>query len=177
MPTPPDFTAGTALAAASLDKIGLWKVANGTATAGTLIIANCFSSDYDNYRLYIGATGNNGAEVTGQLRVGGTTANTNYNWALWGMVEGSGFTSYTITAQPYFTLTYGVGLFLGDIYGPNLAQQTWLDGQQNMDVFGSIYYRRVGSRHTTATAYTDLVLTIGSSITIRYAIYGYNKLT
>ena len=59
MPTPPDFTAGTSLAAASLNKVGLWLVKTQTVGTGvtSVTVTNAFSADYDNYLVhYTGGT-------------------------------------------------------------------------------------------------------------------------
>ena len=51
MPTPPDFTAYTSLAAASLNKVGLWLVKTQAVGSGvsSVTVSSCFSADYDNY--------------------------------------------------------------------------------------------------------------------------------
>jgi hypothetical protein len=53
MPTPPDFTNGTALDASSLNALGLWLVKKVTIGAGvtSVPVTNCFSADYENYKI------------------------------------------------------------------------------------------------------------------------------
>jgi hypothetical protein len=157
---------------------GLQLITSGIiTTAGDTILDNCFSSQYDIYRIHVHATGNNGSEIVGRLRTGTNTVATNtYRWGLYGQIEAGAANNYTDANVSFFTLTYGDGFFSGDIAAPFLAQQTWLHGTQSMNVFGTYYYRTVGSRNVNATSYESFVLNSGSSsITARYSLYGYRK--
>jgi hypothetical protein len=173
------FTTGEVLTASDtntyLNSGGLVTVASGTATAGTLIIAGAFSSTYDSYRLILNAIGNSGAEISAQFRIGTTTSTASYNWALWGLTEAGAVADYAATGNSFLTTTYGVGSFACDIFAPFLAQETWYSGTQTMNVGGTVYLRQVGGRHTPATSYDQLVLTIPSSTTVRYSLMGYRK--
>lgn len=53
MSTPPTFSNGTALDASSLNKVGMWLVSKTTVPAGqtAVTVANCFSADFDAYRV------------------------------------------------------------------------------------------------------------------------------
>jgi hypothetical protein len=89
MPTPPDFTAGTALAAASLNKIGLWEIASKTWTSTTAgqQIDSCFTSSFTNYRVIVNATRVGTSPDNVYMRfVDGTTVDT-------GSVYGSNITT------------------------------------------------------------------------------------
>ena len=75
MPTPPDFTNGTALDASSLNSVGLWLVK--TQTIGTAVpsvtVTNAFSADYNNYLITVnGGVGSTPAAAALQL-TGSTT--------------------------------------------------------------------------------------------------------
>jgi len=174
-----NFTDGTALPASDINTYltngGLVTIASGSATAGTLIITSAFSSTYDNYRLVLHAIGNNGAEISAQFRVGSTTSATGYNWGLWGLLENGTVSNYAATNQVFLTTTYGVGSFCADIFAPFLAQETWYAGTQVMNVAGTFYLRQVGGRHTPATSYDQLVITVPTSVTIRYSLMGYRR--
>jgi hypothetical protein len=69
MPTPPDFTAYTPLAAASLNKVGLWLVKTQTVGSGvaSVTVTGAFSSDYNNY--FVTWTGGTGSVGGAQLRI------------------------------------------------------------------------------------------------------------
>ena len=174
-----NFTDGTALPATDINTYltngGLVTIASGTATAGALIITSAFSSTYDNYRLVINAVGNNGAEITAQFRIGTATSTASYNWALWGLTEAGATANYAATGNSFLTTTYGVGSFSADIFAPFLAQETWYAGTQVMNAGGTVYLRQVGGRHTPATSYDQLVLTVPSSTTMRYSLMGYRR--
>lgn len=52
MATPPVFVANTVLTAAQMNKIGLWLIDHQSVSGGaSIVFTNCFSSDYDQYRL------------------------------------------------------------------------------------------------------------------------------
>ena len=52
MATPPVFVANTVLTASQMNSIGLWQIDMQTVTTGASItFTNCFSSDYDHYRI------------------------------------------------------------------------------------------------------------------------------
>jgi hypothetical protein len=54
----PDFSPGEVLTAAAMDSIGLWKVTTATVSGQpTLTVDNCFSANYENYRIVINMTG------------------------------------------------------------------------------------------------------------------------
>jgi len=74
MPTPPDFTNGTALEASSLNSIVLWKVAQTTFTASALPFINgCFSSTYENYRINMNLSTSAVTTVRFRFRFGTST--------------------------------------------------------------------------------------------------------
>lgn len=154
---------------------GLVTIASGTATAGTLIIAGAFSSTYDSYRLVINASGSSSGEISAQFRVGTTTSNNSYNWALWGSLDSGTASNYAATNQSFLTTTYGIGSCVLDIFAPYLAQETWYAGTQVMNAFGTYYNRQIGGRHTQTTSYDQLVIVVPASVTIRYSLMGYRK--
>jgi len=173
------FTDAVALPASDINTYltngGLVTIASGTATAGTLIISGAFSSTYDSYRLVMNAIGNSGAEISAQFRVGSTTSATGYNWGLWGLLENGTVSNYAATNQVFLTTCYGVGSCVLDLFAPYLAQETWYTGTQIMNVSGTVYLRNIGGRHTPATSYDQLVITVPASVTLRYSLMGYRK--
>jgi hypothetical protein len=81
MPTPPDFTNGTALDASSLNAVGLWKIADGTFAGATTFDVTGFSSTFTEYRLILRTRRVDTAGAgtfTGQIRSSGTPITTGY---------------------------------------------------------------------------------------------------
>ncbi len=114
MPTPPDFTAGTALAAASLNKIGLWEIASKTWTSTTNAqqIDSCFTSSFDNYRLVLTATSNQSTPAYMYYQmVDGTTA---YAGAQYFANPVYSFTGGAPTANWNTFVTVGYAGWIGD---------------------------------------------------------------
>lgn len=64
MATPPTFSSGAILTAAQMNAVGLWLVKSQTIGAGvtSVVVANAFSADYDNYLITVsgGTTSANG---------------------------------------------------------------------------------------------------------------------
>lgn len=95
MATPPDFTNGTPLDASSLNKIGMHLVTAATFSGtGAIILNNCFTSDYLNYRVVYTITNSNGqAGYVLRLRAGGSDSVSSYSsvgtWMY--LSAGSGF--------------------------------------------------------------------------------------
>lgn len=76
MPTPPNFTAYTPLAASTLNKVGMWLIKSQTIGSGvsSVTVTDAFSADYDNYLItYTNGTGTTLGDI--RLQLGSTTAN------------------------------------------------------------------------------------------------------
>jgi hypothetical protein len=76
MPTPPDFTNGTALEASSLNAVGLWLVKTQTVGTGvsSVTVTDAFSADWDNYKItYTG--GNCSTQMNIRMRMGSNLTN------------------------------------------------------------------------------------------------------
>jgi hypothetical protein len=131
----PDFSPGEVLTAAAMDSIGLWLVK--TVTVGSNVasvpVTDCFSANYDNYRIVI--SGIDSASASSELRFqlnNQTTAI--YNWS------------------------YSLGTFGGNAIanaGAN-SQNTWLVGLSgdNDDTFASVEVSNpfVSNRRTVFTS-------------------------
>ncbi len=154
MPTPPDFSAGSVLTAAQLDKIGLWRVGGATfagATSGTF--DNVFTTDYDAYRVVIsncyGVSQLNSWYLR-FLNTSGTPLTTSYYSTSYGQDYASGTTGF-------LTFSTTIGVYLGpianasgsgltlDIYNPRLAATTAVTGQ-----YATVYS---GSQFSGGTIY------------------------
>jgi len=144
MPTPPDFTAGTALAAASLNAVGLWRITptgisgTGASLSGAKItlttctaakISGVFSADYENY-LLVGRAITTTGDIYAQFMVGTTETTTNYNYAMMQAYAGAGVTAVRTagtTALTMFAMGAGTTTYCSstvDIFAPQLATAT-----------------------------------------------------
>ena len=97
MATPPDFTDGTALAASSLNAVGLWLVKTQTIGTGvsSVTVSDAFSSTYNNYLVTVA-----GGAASGNSYFGfrcGTTA-TGYRFSF-------NYTDFTNTPVAVGTVT------------------------------------------------------------------------
>lgn len=88
----PDFSPGEVLTAAAMDSIGLWLISTTTIGSGvtSVPVNNCFSSNYDNYRIEIYADSSNGT-ASHELQLNGNTTNYYINGSIYA------WTSATIT--------------------------------------------------------------------------------
>lgn len=196
MPTPPDFTSGTALAAATLQKVGLWRVTSGTFTGITtgapLDINSVFTSDYTNYVLHLRASATvANANTIVRMRTNTGQDNTAvYNYAWGGSFVAAGptysYAGYAIT-NPFAPDTqFFSGILAGngysgttrlEFFSPNVARATRLHGQSYVDYTGTHYNLAITGTGevSTATVYTGLrIFPIAGTIAGEYALYGYN---
>lgn len=197
MPTPPDFTAGTSLAAASLNGIGLWEVKSEnsvTATNGAPYgVQSVFTSDYRNYRLVWYAsqtvangdfsiqfyTGTNTPATTAVYGYawGGSwaTATPTYSWAAYSQT--SPFTPSTLL---YLGATIGTGYSAHgwlDIYTPQIANTSTRFMGQAFCAYTGLYYNLAlhGSGGAeTSSQYTGFrFIPSAGTATVTYRLYGY----
>jgi hypothetical protein len=179
MTTPPDFTAYTPLAAATLNKVGLWLVKSQAVGSGvsSVTVTDAFSADYDNYRiLYIGGTQSASANV--DLSLGASS--TGYNSVLL-------YTSSTSSSPQAASINNGnawnwVGgasagqssHVLVDLLGPYLSSYTKMrnGAYQNDNNYGTCNgEHRVATSYTSFTIYASSGTFTGGTI----CIYGYNN--
>ena len=194
MPTPPDFTNGTALQASSLAAIGLWKV-TPTSVAGTgvtlssgqvvftgstaISINGCFTSTFRRYRVEINYTHTVGQVFYWRLRAAGADANTNN----YGYI--TAYRGYATAAQGNFSgnalstsvIAFGTanvpGFLSFDIDAPQLAERTSLTGHCDWQDAAAW----VASQHSLANAYDGMTffLASGGTTTGTINIYGYRS--
>jgi hypothetical protein len=187
MATPPTFTAGSILTASQMNNVGLWRVGSATATSGTTLdIANCFSSDFDAYRVVLSNVRFAAAgSFSFQLMNGTTPSASNYAWAVQqvaydasGGPSGSGYPSYVTNWRTISDFSTSAGAFSCDIFNPFLAQYSYysFNGTDSRAING--YGLRVGGGiHADATSYSSLrFTTTASTITnVVATVYGYRK--
>jgi hypothetical protein len=178
----PDFSPGEVLTASAMDSIGLWLVGSTTVTAQTTaILDGCFSSSYRDYLLVVDVTGGtSNQELVMNFRVGGAAAVTNYNYSQWGALP-NGTASNTTTggADTKVALTFipqtqqnSCNYFIGQ---PNLAVFTSFSGDWLYDDGTTTIARRTIGRHRTATAYTGVQVSTGTTWTGKISVFGYRN--
>jgi hypothetical protein len=150
---------------------------SGTAAA-SLIIDNCFTSTYENYRLIVVGKASTDVYCKIQFRVGGVAAATNYAYQTF-TVNGTSTVAASASAQTgghlFATNTDDTNASSIDLYKPNIAIATGYTAASLYNS-GTISYNFVSGRHSTATAYDGFVIypTTGT-ITASVYVYGYSK--
>lgn len=182
MATPPDFTAGQVLTAAQMDKIGQWLVVNATFTAVSAVnVNNCFTSDYENYRLIFKVDASSTSQnVAFRLRASGTDSTASYYFSgLAGNLAADTtayFTRSNNASSATVATTFQTGVRTMDltVYGPQLARATFFSGWYTSS--NEFINYNVGGGHNVATAYDgfSLLAGAGSPATIggEYWVFG-----
>lgn len=157
---------------------GLTVVKAETAFSGVTSVTadNVFSASYTNYVIVIRATYTTAGVINYQLRVGGVTAATNYDYQY---MKGSSTTISGARATGQTSAEFGaigenMSVFTLWLSGPALAESTtgWSTGSYS--ITGGIQVWTEASRHSTATAYDGIIFT-GGTMTGSYTIYGLGK--
>jgi hypothetical protein len=180
MPIPSGYTSGQVVQAVPTGINSAFvcvKAETAFTAAATVTADNVFTSAYTNYKIIATFTAVTGAATTQQLRVGGVTATTNYDYQTLdlnatvvtaGRATGATSFAFGATATTANTIVW-------DFFQPNLAAATGVICATANTFAGnvtSIYYT---GRHTTATAYDGIILSFASNATGTYTIYGYGK--
>jgi hypothetical protein len=176
----PDFSPGEVLTAAAMDSIGLWLVKTVTIGVGatTVPVTNCFSSDYNNYRIVInGGTATSNGSLLVQLN--GATGTTYQHFGYYGSFGVNSLIPYapplgTSWTDALISSTVGYGGTV-DIFGPNLAQPTYATAWSTS---GATAYNFALQETSSAqhTGFTLAPLNVGVTLTggtIR--VYGYRN--
>jgi hypothetical protein len=178
----PDFSPGEVLTAAAMDSIGLWLVKTQTfATATSPVnITDCFTADYDNYRIVANIFGSAASFCTLQYLVG-TTPETGASYSRRGWYQvgstlaaynGSGETSHFF-AQ-YGTTSSSFGATACDVFNPQKATRTAIN-IRNLDLSSADTYD-ISGQNTSTSLFTGFRLNATSgnlSGTVR--VYGYRN--
>jgi hypothetical protein len=157
--------------------------AETTVTAASSFTAdNIFTSSYSNYFMLMRFTTTSTAGPALQLRVGGVSASSNYNWQ---QISANGS---TISAARYnsnssidvingtngnFPAQYSITLM-----SPAVATETnfYMNPAFSSGNFTAVRADTNWGVHTTATAYDGFEIALASgTITATYAVYGYSK--
>ena len=197
MATPPDFSVGQVLTAAQMNQVGLWAMqptsvsgsgvtlsgAKVTATAATeAVINNCFTDDFEFYRVLIRYQTSTTNSLFMQLRTGASNAATNYNYSEVQAYLGFGVTVGRATGQAQGQIgSNSNGAFWQmssmDLFGPKLAEPTTYSvlNSRNDASYANIANYVYNGTHTTATAFESLRVFVSTgTFTGKIYIYGYN---
>lgn len=183
MATPPDFTAGTALAADSLNKVGLWRVGSVTASSTTIALDSVFTTDYNCYRIFATQTS---ASVTGttifRFRSGGSAIATGsyyygghvyYYNAVPGNWYANAATSFPVIISSGATQTHTVI----DVSFPRSANRKSFTAMSTHSYSNYIGSTTHGIVDSLATNYDGLQFTqdAGATLAMTVIVYGYNE--
>jgi hypothetical protein len=177
----PDFSPGEVLTTAAMDSIGLWLVTTATVSSQTsLIVANCFTSDFKNYRVLGNFSCTTAINLALTLRdSGGDVTLSNYKYAEGQLSYGAGV-AWSLTGStgaanfPTLARTNDNGAesaFNADILGPNTATRTSiLSGTTDQ-----VLYRMMNGQYNANTAMTGFKLSATTAFTGTFRVYGYRN--
>lgn len=177
------FTTGEVLTAADTNTYlanayGVLITGASFSGVANVIVNNCFTSTYRNYRLVVHVTAHTGSAVEGQinLRASGTNSSASYYYTRSGVTYGGVATNEvgSNTSRWFVGRSNGSASAGGSnafdivIYGPQVADRTWYGGSA---ADGS-YACNVGGYHDVQTAYDGFQMTYSANITGTYRVYG-----
>jgi hypothetical protein len=187
----PDFSPGEVLTAAAMDSIGLWLIKTETFTTDNSIdIDDCFSSNYDNYRVVIQWVQNTANGIAyAKFKSSGGLVSTNYASRAAGNYRTGGSNVFTEYLNDN-ALTATVGIFIGsvgtnlrgyasfDVLSPNLAQQTNLMGQFMSTQYSvnTLINLSIGGWQDSGTQMTGMnIYPDAGTLTGTVRVYGYRN--
>jgi len=178
------FTTGEVLTAADTNTYlanayGVLVTGGSFSGVSNVIVNNCFTSTYRNYRLVVHITAYTAAgAVEGQinLRASGTNSSVSYYNVRVGASYGAGnvLEAASNTTRWFVGRSNGSGsagganVFDINIFGPQIADRTWYSGT----AADGNYVASVGGYHDVQTAYDGFQMTYGANITGTYRVYG-----
>lgn len=175
----PSFSSGEVLRAADMNAVGSWLITTVTLTGTSVNVANCFSADYQNYRIvFSGVTVTGAADVAWRLRAGASTA-TGANYEQQSVTVNGGVASgIADVAATSFRGCLGGTTYESqsvlDICRPFVADTTSYTYTGFGHFSGTYYFRSGGGIHTLTTSYDSInFFTIGTAMTGTARIYGY----
>ena len=127
----PDFSPGEILTASAMDSIGLWLVKSQTIATSpaptSVVVTNCFSSSYDNYRIVISG-GTTGSAGSVSLQLNNSTGTTYRHYGYFGNYGTASLTPYAPALTSQWT-DIGIGgtsawMTTVDIMSPFLSKPT-----------------------------------------------------
>lgn len=182
MATPPTYTPGDVLTAADMNSVAMWRTGGGSYTAADpIVIDDCFSADFKNYRIVGHLYGSNATQnLAFNFRTASgiyTTAVYNrwgYTWAGGAIAGGNlagqtafviGTTSNTSTELTAFTI---------DVFGPNEAIRTkCVSTGLTSGAIATFYNLDLAATQQFTGCQLDAA---AGSLTGNVRVYGYNNL-
>jgi hypothetical protein len=182
----PSFITGEILTAADMNAVGLWLVKTQTLTGSIADITNCFSSDYDSYKVVVSnfnKTTTTVRSVTMQM-LNNTTpdASSNYSW-MYNLAYGANLGGNSSTQN---TSNYEIALLSNragqhveiEFNSPFLTQASSIGFKSvtfQSDV-NSYIVRHGGGGHNVAASYNGFRLqTTTDSLSGTVRVYGYRN--
>ena len=149
------------------------------SAASSVIISNCFSAAYDNYRAVIRLAATTAGYVTFNLRTASTDAITNYSWQLLSAdsttITANRFSSQTAARSGYVQAS-GPGMLAIELTSPFLASATMYQSLASSAASGITMAREdYFGTHNTATSYESITFNFATAMTGTIKIYGYKN--
>lgn len=196
MATPPTFSVGGVLTAAQMNQVSLWGITptsvSGGSVSGRVIslggqstrINGVFTSDFANYRMHIrGLQVSSNAAILFRMSVGGSSPAQGWQTTYRGLTSGGGSADFASASSTYTETGIYIGIantpigwFMGDFFGPQLAQRTTILST-SMAHDGSNFFQRTGGSvcdNTTQYDGIEIWNGNGANMTGTVTIYGYN---
>lgn len=182
--TYPVFATGDVLPASDMNAIGLWKVTTATATnQSTLSINNCFTNNFDNYRIIFMLTAvSANVNFYWRLRASGTDSTAGYYWG--GLRVGTLGTSSVNANSPrpgaevnpsFLSSAIPQGTSTIELSRPNESVNTPFTFVENFNDTTDQQIRSGGGIHLVASAYDGITFGVAGGATMSgiVRVYGW----
>jgi hypothetical protein len=169
-----DMTGATVLGVGG----GLVYITSGTgASAASIIVNNCFTSDYANYRIVLTLAASNDTTLNMRLRAAGTDNSTASSYLMQRINANTttvgGLQDIANQWQGPLLYTAGINPASMDVYGPQLASWTTITAH---GFYSAGSAQLFSGRHDQATAYDGFTIyPAAGTISGTVRIYGYQN--
>lgn len=177
MATPPDFTAGQVLEAnAHMNKVGAWliKTQSTGTTQSSVVVADVFSADYENYRIIV--SGGVASTALGlNLTFGATVTGYYYAWTGF-QYNNTSSTSGVANTTSFAAAGIGSTTLLHmdlTVSNPFTAKNTLINGQYVFADNTTGLMRVYGGHLANTTSYTGFTLTTSTGTVTGGTVYVY----
>jgi hypothetical protein len=173
-------TGAVNLSGATLTGAGIDLINTTTfSAASSVLINNCFSSNYDNYKILLRNIGTASGSINAQFRSGGTTySSSTYRWQVYysdytsTTVAASGSNAGTFFQVGYATTSTEITVSDMTVYGPFLIGRTGF----TESLFGTTSAFAAGGSVLADNSFDGIAITpVGGTITGSIRIYGYRN--
>jgi hypothetical protein len=175
----PNFVAGEVLRAQDMNAVGLWLVKTQTIGAGvtSVPVTDCFSAQYDNYKIMIsgGAASANNTEIN--LQMGSNTTNyfSSMIYFSWNSSGNALAFGATFNVMKYMGAGDTSNLYLNvDVQSPFLSKRTLASSLSAIDDTRGGWSQSLLKDNNSYTGFT--ILSTGGTLTGgTISVYGYKK--